>query len=351
MPLYQQEQRREQGGVSTPLRFGILGAARIAPNALIKPARQVGGVEVKAVAARSPVRAKSFAARYGIARAYASYSELLADDTVDAVYIALPNSLHAEWSIRALEAGKHVLCEKPMSSNAAEAGQVADAASRCGRVYAEAFHNLYHPLAFAMREWVQGGALGPLRSVRGVFNTTILRREDIRFEYELGGGALMDLGCYLISLTRFVLASDLAVESAECLLLKANVDASTDVSLRVVNLSNTSANPTIHLQCAMQRWGAPQLTFEVVGERGTMKVINPILPQLFNRMAIEVDGVRQVRYLPRVSTYACQLRAFVSAVHGGSPIHTDALWGRGTMQVIDAIYEAAGLPVRGLARP
>lgn len=333
-----------------PLRFGILGAARIAPNAIIKPARQVGGVEVVAVAARSADRAQAFAHKHQIARVHAAYADLLADDKVDAVYIALPNSLHAEWSIRALEAGKHVLCEKPMTCNAAEAGQVAEAstaAASSGFLYAEAFHNLYHPLALAMRECVQSGLLGELRSVRAVFNTTILRRQDIRFEYALGGGALMDLGCYMISLARFVLGAMLRVESASCSLLKPKVDARTIANLRVVKEIASTPATSVHIECAMQRWKAPSVYFEAQGAVGTMKVINPVLPQLYNRMAIEVNGRREVRHLPRVSTYGEQLKAFVAAANGGASMTTNAHWGLGNMQVIDAIYEAAGLPVRG----
>lgn len=403
--LYQEGHQPGQGREKKPLRFGILGAARIAPNALIKPARQLDGVEVSAIAARSPIRAQEFARKQAIPRTHATYADLLADDAIDAVYIALPNSLHAEWSQRALEAGKHVLCEKPMSSNAGEAGQVAATAEQSGRVYAEAFHNLYHPLAHAMHSTVQEGAIGNLKSVRGVFNTTIVRRADIRFEYALAGGALMDLGCYLVSLTRYVLGAELEVESAASSLLKPNVDARTEARLRVVKPGATSdlpartqtladrsggiptaelhpqyllteadplpdgssefptatttsertppapqllSNPEITLECAMQRWRFPAVYYEVIGEQGSMRVINPILPQLYNRVTIEIGGKRTVQHLPRISTYLCQLRAFAQAVQGGDPIPTDAAWGVGNMQVIDAIYQAAGLPMRGL---
>ena len=137
-----------------PLRIGILGAARIAPMALCRPAREVEGVEVVAIAARDAARAQQFAAKHGIAKVHASYDALLADDAIDAIYNPLPNGLHAEWTIRALEAGKHVLCEKPIASNAAEAAQMAEAAERTGRVLMEAFHWRYHRLAALMREVV-----------------------------------------------------------------------------------------------------------------------------------------------------------------------------------------------------
>src|SRR5215469_3185924 len=125
---------------NAPVRFGILGAARIAPKALIEPANQLDSIEVLAVSARDPVRASAFAAAHGIPRVLSSYDELIAASDIDAVYIPLPNSLHCEWTLRALRAGKHVLCEKPIASNAAEAQQMADVARATGLVLAEAFH-------------------------------------------------------------------------------------------------------------------------------------------------------------------------------------------------------------------
>src|SRR5262249_47821861 len=134
------------GTAMSPLRIGVLGAARIVPMALIKPARQVPDVEVTAIAARDRARAEKFAAEHGIGTVHDSYDALLADDRLDAIYVPLPNGLHAPWTLRALEAGRHVLCEKPFTANAEEARQVADAAARTGRTVMEAFHYRYHPL-------------------------------------------------------------------------------------------------------------------------------------------------------------------------------------------------------------
>src|SRR5512143_3841429 len=153
----------------TPLRIGILGAARIAPMALVRPARQVPEAAILAVAARDPVRAQKFAHTHGIARVHPSYDALLADPEIDAVYNPLPNSLHCEWTIRALEAGKHVLCEKPLASNAAEAERMAAVAQQTGRVLVEAFHWRYHPLAARMRAILDSGELGTLRHIETHF--------------------------------------------------------------------------------------------------------------------------------------------------------------------------------------
>src|SRR4051794_40484262 len=142
------------------LRIGILGAARIAPMAVVRPAKKVPEVTIAAVAARDPKRAATFAKRHGIDKTHTSYAELIADPDIDAIYNPLPNGLHAEWTLRALAAGKHVLCEKPFASNEAEARTVADAAAASGLVVMEAFHYRYHVLAQKMLDAVQGGRLG-----------------------------------------------------------------------------------------------------------------------------------------------------------------------------------------------
>lgn len=336
---------------SPALRFGVIGAARIAPNALVKPARALDGVEVRAVAARTRDRAQAFAQEHAIATAYGDYAALLDDPAIDAVYIALPNALHAEWSIRALEAGKHVLCEKPLASNAEEARQIRAAAQASGKQFAEAFHNLYHPLLLRVRDMVRGGELGEIRQVRGAFHTTILRRQDIRFSYALGGGAMMDLGCYLVSLTRFVLdagkagAGEPHVVTAHAELLAPEVDAEMETLLRLEDAEG--AEIAVQLSCAMRRWRVPRVSFSVVGTEGQVDVINPVLPQIWHRLRIRTAAGEQNVTLPRTSTYWHQLEVFVQSVQTSTPLPTDAEQGVRNMAVIDSVYRAAGMQSRG----
>src|SRR5436190_3202456 len=148
-----------------PLRIGILGAARIAPSAILKPARAVDDVEITAVAARDADKARKFAAKHDIPRVVATYDELVADPDIDAIYNPLPNGLHGRWTVRALEAGKHVLCEKPFTANADEAVAVAEVATTSGRVVMEAFHYRYHPLTQRAVEIIRSDELGPVRSI------------------------------------------------------------------------------------------------------------------------------------------------------------------------------------------
>ena len=178
---------------SSPICIGVLGAAAIVPMALTNPARSMPEVQVLAIAARDPKRAHAFARKHHIPRVHQTYSDLLSDPEIDAIYNPLPNSLHAEWTIRALRAGKHVLCEKPLASNACEAEQMARAAQQTGLVLSEAFAYRYHPLTSRVKEIVSNGQLGTIRHIEAQFCFLLPSTNNIRFNYELAGGALMDM--------------------------------------------------------------------------------------------------------------------------------------------------------------
>lgn len=194
--------------MTEPLRFGILGTGNIAGQF----ADGVTGAHrsaVVAVGSRRQATSDSFAAEHGIAAAYGSYEALLSDERVKAVYVALPNSLHHKWTLAALAAGKHVLCEKPIASNAAEAEAMFDAADVAGRVLVEAFMYRSHPLTRAVIQKVRSGAIGRLRMVRTSFCFPVRAiLENIRFKPDLAGGALMDIGCYCIDFSRLVTGAE-----------------------------------------------------------------------------------------------------------------------------------------------
>jgi xylose dehydrogenase (NAD/NADP) len=186
-----------------PVKWGILSTARI-NRAVIPPAHASEKVELVAVASRNQARADAYAAEWEIPRPYGSYEALLADDEIEAVYISLPNNLHCEWSILAVEAGKHVLCEKPMSKRAAEVEEAFDAAERAGRILSEAFMYRHNPQAKRLRELVDVGAIGELRVVRACFSFALFDPQNIRLRPELDGGSLMDVGCYCVSGSRLL---------------------------------------------------------------------------------------------------------------------------------------------------
>jgi predicted dehydrogenase len=326
----------------SPLRIGVLGAARIVPTALLTPARSVPEVAVTAIAARDPRRATAFAKRHGIPRVLPGYDELVRDPEIDAIYNPLPNGLHCAWTLRALEAGKHVLCEKPLASNEEEAARMAQAAERAGRLLMEAFHWRYHPLAARMLAIVQDGTLGRVERVETNMCVPLLLPGNIRYDYALGGGALMDTGCYAVSMLRHLAGAEPEVTRAEAKLSSPKVD-------RCMTADVTFADGrTGRVRCSMFSWTLFDISARVVGTLGEMRVLNPVAPQFFHRLVVRTaEGKKRVERLSGPSTYELQLRAFAEGVATGAPVLTPASDGVANMRVIDRIYEKAGLPLRG----
>lgn len=323
------------------LRMGILGAAKIAPMALVRPARILPGVEVVAVAARDETRARRFAGKHGIPRVHESYEALLADPEIDAVYIPLPNGLHCEWTLHAVDAGKHVLCEKPIASNADEARRMAEAAQRTGRVLAEAFHWRHHPLAARMREVIASGELGRIRRVEVSTCIPLPIPGDIRYRLDLAGGAVMDIGCYAVNMARFLAGAEPEVLSAEAKLASPRVDRWMRAELRFPDAV------TGRVTCALFSARLLQLSARVSGDAGTLRVLNPLAPHYCHRLGIRTRNGSRREQVPGESTYTSQLRAFTRWVEQGVPMPTDAADGIRNMRVIDAMYEKAGLGRRG----
>jgi predicted dehydrogenase len=329
-------------GTMPPLRFAILGAAAIAPNALVKPAAADHSAEVLAVAARDRSRADAFALRHGIPRVHDSYEDLLADPEVDAVYNPLPNGLHGRWTLAALEAGKHVLCEKPFTANADEARTVAAAARASDRVVMEAFHWRYHPLAARVIEIVRSGEIGELRHVSASFCFPLPRKGDIRWSMPLAGGALMDAGCYPIHMVRSVVGTEPDVESATSAEGWGGVDRATSASFRFAAPAGASEGPTGTITCSMWSHRLVAIWLRAEGTEGSVRVRNPLMPHLLGSVKVTAGGTsRRERPWPG-TTYSHQLAAFVAAVQDGAPFPTGVDDAVANMAVIDAIYRAAG---------
>ena len=326
-----------------PLRIGILGAARIAPAALVQPARRVGGVTASAIAARDPQRAQKFASKHGIARVQPSYDDLIADPDLDAVYIPLPNSLHGTWTLRALAAGKHVLCEKPFTANAAEAEQVADAAESSGLVVMEAFHYRYHAIAERMRTIAHDGTLGETTAVRTSLCFPLPVFSDIRYNFDLGGGASMD-ACYPVHALRLLGPGEPTVVSASAKVLKRD---GRRIDRAMTAHFSFAGGATGRTDASLWSHRLLGLGAEVQGTRGRLRVFNYIAPQFYNRLSVTVDGRTTRERVSGEPSYDAQLRAFVAAVRDGAPFPTTARDAVVTMRLLDEIYQAAGLPIRG----
>ncbi|GAA3430914.1 Gfo/Idh/MocA family protein [Kutzneria kofuensis] len=322
------------------VRIGVLGAARIAPSALIAPARDNTEAEVVAVAARDRGRADAYARKHGIAKVHGSYEELLADPEIDAVYNPLPNALHAPWTFAALEAGKHVLCEKPFTSNATEAAAVAEAADKSGLVVMEAFHYRYHPLAHRIAEIVAGGEIGTLRHVQAALCFPLPKFSDIRYNRDLAGGAMMDAGCYALHMVRLLGGGEPEVVSAQAKLHKPDVDRAMKAALVFPEGHTGSLTASL--------WSADllKITASAVGDRGRLDVFNFVAPQAYHRLTVRTADGKRVERLPKRPSYSYQLDAFCGAVLRGEPILTPPSDSVRNMTVIDEIYRKAGLSPR-----
>jgi len=322
------------------LRIGLLGAAKIAPAAIIKPAKECPEAHIVAVAARDLARAKAFAARHDILRVYDSYAALLSDPEIDAVYNPLPNGLHGEWAIAAMRAGKHVLCEKPVAANADEARAMAATARETGRVLVEAFHYRYHPLAQRMADIVASGELGKIERVESTMCFPLPIFSDIRYRFDLAGGATMDAGCYAVHMARLVGGPDAEVVSASAKLRDPNVDRAMEAELRF------KSGATGHVTVSMWSGKLLGLSLRVIGSEGEMRAINPVMPQLWHRLTVRGKVGKRVETFGRRPSYLYQLEGFIDACLHGKPVLTPIEDGILNMAVIDDIYRAAGLPVR-----
>ncbi|MBV8772902.1 MAG: Gfo/Idh/MocA family oxidoreductase [Deltaproteobacteria bacterium] len=326
---------------NTPVRFGVLGAARIVPKALTQPAEQLDCAEVVAIAAREPARAREFAVVNRIPRVVSSYEEIIVANDIEAVYIPLPNSLHCQWTIRALRAGKHVLCEKPIASNAAEARHMAEVANETGLVLAEAFHYRYHPLAAHIRELVAGGCIGRILQFDAHFAAPSAPT-DIRFDWGLSGGAMMDLGCYPLNMICYFSGQIPRVIRAQARVGPPAIDVTMEAELQF-GRDGTKARIT----CSMAPDTQPGAWFRATGENGEIVATNPVAPHRGHLLTIRRSEGEQHEIVEGRETYCYQLEAFVAAIRDGEPIATSGSQGVLNMELIDEIYRAAGLPCRG----
>ena len=313
------------------LRVGILGAAKIAPRGMIAPAHSRPDVEVTCIAARDPARARAFAAEHGIPNIAQDYAALLQRDDVDLVYVALPAGLHAEWSIKALEAGKAVLCEKPFSLDLSQARAMVEASVRYGRPLFEALHYRHHPVMMHAVEIVRGGSLGRLLDAEAVFETSITYREDeLRWRRELGGGALMDLGVYCLHALRSVAGGEPRVLNATSVMAR-GVDASTLAELAF------EGGLVARISCSMT---PPRLLgrLTVRGEAGVLDITNFMAPQLGCSFTLTRGDDVQVFPVDPITSFAAQLGHLVAVMNGeAEPLvgGEDAL---ANMALVDAVY-------------
>jgi len=317
------------------IRIGILGAAKIAPTAVINPARDNPDFEVVAVGARDPERARAFAAEHKIPNVAKDYDALLRRDDVDLVYNALPPAAHAHWTIAALQAGKHVLCEKPFAMNAAQVRRMNDAAAKSGRKLVEAFHYRHHNVMKRAVEIARARELGKLVRVDADFCVPIPYREgELRWTREQGGGALMDLGCYPAHALRSVIGSEPRVLGASCVL-----ERGVDLTMR----AELSSAPIASSLTASMTPGRFIANLQLRGENGTMEIANYIAPQMGCRFTVTIGEVERTESIDGSSTYVAQLAELGDVLLLGKPQLVTAVDSLANMTLIDSIYQSAGV--------
>ena len=314
------------------VRWGILSTAKI-NGALLRGAAAAEGVEVVAVASRDAARAEAYAAEHGIPRPHDSYEALLADPEVEAVYVPLPNSLHVPWSLRALDAGKHVLCEKPLTRHAAEAERAFDAAEQAGRVLVEAFMWRWHPQTDRLAQLVAEGAVGELRVVRAAFGFPLPAGGDVRWSAELEGGALMDVGCYCVSALR-LLAGEPERVSAE------QVTSPDGVDRRLAAVLRFGGDVLGTLDCGFDV--PPRAGIEVVGETGTIVSLDPWHGARPALSLLRPGADPEPLEVEAADPYRLELEDVSSAIRGGPPPRLGRADALGQARTIEALYRAAG---------
>jgi predicted dehydrogenase len=328
--------------VTAPLRIGILGAARIADEGIIAPARVLGH-EVVAVAARDRARAAAFAAEHGITKVHDTYADVIADPDVNLVYNALVNSLHTQWNLAALAAGKHVLGEKPLTGNAEQAHAVRAAAQVSpGRIF-EGFHYLHHPVNLRLHELVTSGALGDIRQVDLTLTTPAPPDTDPRWSPELAGGATMDLGCYVLDAARHLgrwINADPQIVSVDATLRAPEVDASMHVELAYAG--------GVTGRC---RWDMDAteriMTWTVTGTEAVATSPAFAVPHLDNRLTVTRNGRTSEETLGDHTSYTYQLARLAESLQSGQPFPADIDGSVANAELIDECYRRARLLPRG----
>lgn len=321
--------------MSHKVRWGVLGAARIALNKVI-PAMQRGARStIAAIASRDLQRAQSAASRLGIPKAYGSYEELLADPEIDAVYNPLPNHLHLPLSARAAEAGKHVLCEKPITLTAAECCSLIEARDRAGVLIGEAFMVAVHPQWLRAREILRSGEIGAPRSILTAFSYFNRDPANIRNVPGYGGGALMDIGCYPIFTSRFLLGEEPSLAQA---LIQTDPEFGVDI-LTSGLLRFPSADSTF--TCGTQQ--AYYQRTQIFGERGMIEIEIPFNPPADRacRLFVEAAGERRTEEIPVCDQFTLQGDAFSHAIQEGTPPPVTLETALGNMRIIEALFRSA----------
>lgn len=315
--------------------IGILGAARITDKALTNPAKVMPQANLIAIAARDRGRAEAFAAEHGVSQVFNDYQEVVTAEGVDLIYNPLPINLHAEWTIKALEAGKHVLCEKPFAMNSDEARSMLAASDASGTRLIEAFHYRYHPAFATCLDWLASDEIGEIREIEATFDVGIKDNgTEIRHRIETGGGAMMDLGCYPLHWALSVMGEAPSSVDAKAKLTPVGVDEVMTASL------SFETGAVASLKASMAEGEAFRADMKIIGSQGEIDFANPLAPHMGARLTSSTGWEAEIN---PISTYTWQLAAVLRALASGQALPTEGEMILRQQHALDAVYEAAGL--------
>jgi len=316
------------------LRWGVLSTSNIGRVAVNPAIQASSNGELVAVASRNGNAAREFAEESGIPSAYGSYEALLEDGGIDAVYNPLPNSLHMEWSIRAAESGKHILCEKPLALNAAQCREMEAAASANGVKLMEAFMYRFHPRTERVLELVRAGTVGDLRVIRSTFTFPLTRPDDIRWDPKLGGGALMDVGCYCVNIGRTLAGAEPVEVRARAHWHSSGVDKQMAGSLRFAN------GVLAHFDCALTMERTE--VYQVLGTDGHLRIQKAFRPGSDEVEIEQFDAENNLTTLTLkgADEYRLMVEHFADCALNNLPLRYTASEAALNMKIIDALYES-----------
>jgi predicted dehydrogenase len=320
------------------IRLGILSTARIGLSRFIPGAQSATNCDVAAIASRDPGRAAEAAVKMGIPRAHSSYEALLADPEIDAVYNPLPNNLHAEWTLKAAEAGKAILCEKPLARDAAEAAALVAGCKRHGVLLMEAFMYRFHPQHARVRALIDGGAIGKLCGVRAAFTFHMdpINPNNVRLRADLAGGALMDVGCYAVNAARLLFGEEPVAAAAIY-----NLPPEYGVDVALTGSLEFSDHRFATLDCGFR--GAGHGMYQVVGSTGAIEAPEAFVPNAGADTLVILDDAsgRHEEVIPGVNQYTLEAEEFAACLLEQRAPRYPAEDGVANMRAIDALYRSA----------
>jgi xylose dehydrogenase (NAD/NADP) len=320
------------------LKWGILGTAGIAKRSAIPGITQSETGIVAAIASRDLIKAEKAANELGIPKAYGSYESLLADPEIEAVYIPLPNHLHKEWTIKAAEAGKHVLCEKPFALDSAEAEQMVAACNTAGVQLAEAFMYRHHPRYERIKAIIRSGEIGEIRGIHSTFTfNNATDSNNVRYQRAMGGGSLYDVGCYPISAARFLLEEEPLAATVHAFFSPEH----DGVDMMASGLLEFAGGRALTFDCGM--WAAFRNTLEILGTKGRIEVPSAFVspPDASSNLHVITSEGHREEEVSHINQYALQADDLAYAIWGKKPARFSSADGVLNMRVIDACMQSA----------